>query len=142
MARGTLADRVENLENAVDSLRQVPARVGALEVRMSGVESQIVQLRHETRDGFSAMELRFEDLRSDGEEQLTRAIDELRNEISVTAGQLRGELSAAVSELRVEIRAGDEETRRYMRLLFEEYVERIARTRESGPSPGRRKRNR
>ena len=62
MARGTLADRVENLENAVDSLRQVPARVGALEVRMSGVESQIVQLRHETRDGFSAMELRFEDV--------------------------------------------------------------------------------
>ena len=51
----TLVERVEMLEEAVQSLKQLPDRVSALEVRLGDVESQIVQLRGEMRDGFSAV---------------------------------------------------------------------------------------
>ena len=51
----TLVGRVEMLEETVQSLKQLPDRLSALEVRLGDVESQIVQLRGEMRDGFSAV---------------------------------------------------------------------------------------
>lgn len=39
--------------------------------------------------------------------------------------QLRDEMRAEFSTTRADARAGDEETRRYMRVLFEDLVERI-----------------
>lgn len=39
--------------------------------------------------------------------------------------QLRTEMHDEFSAVRLEIRSGDEETRRYMRILFEEYVGRM-----------------
>ena len=39
--------------------------------------------------------------------------------------QLRDEVRAEFSTTRADARAGDEETRRYMRVLFEDLVERI-----------------
>ena len=65
--------------------------------RMDRLESQIVQLRTEMRDEFSAVRTEF----------------------------------AAV---RTEMRTGDEETRRYMRVLFEEYVGRMRVIGEPGPT--------
>ena len=51
----TIVRRVEMLEESVQSLKHLPDRVSALEVRVGAVESQIVQLRGEMRDGFSAV---------------------------------------------------------------------------------------
>ena len=79
------------------------------------VESQIVQLRTEIRDEFSAV----------------RA--ELRGEIRVTADAIK-------QELREEIRGGDEETRRLMRVLHEEVISRFALLEEGRPPRGSRKR--
>jgi hypothetical protein len=42
-------------EETLNSLRTLPERVTLLEVRVGGVESQILQLRTEMRDEFSAM---------------------------------------------------------------------------------------
>ena len=79
MARQTIEQRVEALEQRVTKLDGEGGR-------LERIESQIVQLRSEMRDGFSAIR----------------------------------------AELRAEIRAGDEETRRYMRVLHEDLVSRIA----------------
>ena len=75
----TLAVRVENLERRLELLEALPDRVSALEL-------QIVQLRGEMREQFSAVRREF------GEQ----------------------------------IKAGDEETRRYMRVLHEEVLSRLA----------------
>ena len=75
MTDPTLADRVRILEQRVEDLTTIPARVAS-------VELQIVQLRDEMRLGFSAV--------------------------------------------RQEIREGDQETRRYMRVLHEDVIARIA----------------
>ena len=69
--------------------------------RVGAVESQIVQLREEMRAEFAATR---EQLRAD----ITRGDEAVR------------------TELRTEIRAGDEETRRYMRVLHEEVISRLA----------------
>jgi hypothetical protein len=78
--------------------------------RMDRLESQIVQLRTEMRDEFSAVRTA---IRS-GDEETRR-------------------------ELRQEIRSGDEETRRYMRVLFEEYVGRVKVVDEGGATPRKRR---
>ena len=57
--------------------------LGSLAPRMDRLEEQFLHLRHEMRDGFSAM--------------------------------------------RADMREGDEETRRYMRVLYEDLIERIER---------------
>ena len=84
MATQTIEKRVERLERRVTNLERLPER-------MDRVESQIVQLRTEMHDEFSAVR---EEIRTAGEE--------------------------VKRELREEIRAGDEETRRLMRVLHEE----------------------
>jgi hypothetical protein len=45
--------------------------------------------------------------------------------VEVQIVQLRNEVRAEFSATRAEGRAGDEETRRYMRVLYEDLVERI-----------------
>jgi hypothetical protein len=66
-------------------------------------------------------------------ESRTLAGDELEERFLQLQGETRGEFSAVRHEvhrlaetLRVEIRAGDAETRRYMRVLHEEVLSRIA----------------
>lgn len=94
MPRGTLTQRVEILEQKVEQLETLPARIAA-------VESQILQLRDEMRTEFSAV----------------------RRELT---SLFRTELHINVDSLRAEIRQGDEETRRYMRVLHEDVIARIA----------------
>lgn len=90
MTDAALETRVRILEQKVGELAVLPARLERL-------EEQILQLRQEIRDGFSAT--------TDG--------------------------------LRAEIRAGDEETRRYMRVLYEDLIERIERMGEGYRRPKR-----
>lgn len=73
------------LEGQMRELRDLPARV-------AGVELQVLQLRGEMREAFSA-----------------------------TRSELRGELHGSREDLRAEIRTGDQATRDFMRALYERY---------------------
>ena len=97
MPRATLA-RVEILEQKVEQLETLPAR-------MAAVELQILQLRDEMRSEFSAVRRELTGL--------------FRAELHTNIDSLR-------AEIRAEIRQGDEETRRYMRVLHEDVIARIA----------------
>ena len=97
MAPQPIEKRVETLEQQVTELRHLPDR-------MTAVESQIVQLRTETRDEFSAV----------------------RGEMRAEFGAVRQEMADGFTAVRKEVRAGDEETRRYMRVLHEDVIARIA----------------
>ena len=103
MAERTLDERVEILEKKVGDLQLLPARMDAL-------ESQILQLRGEMRDGFSAIHkgLGEHDKRFDGIDQRLDGIDKRFDE-----------------------------TNRHMRVLHEEVLNRIALLQEGR---GRRKR--
>ena len=97
MPEDTQTARVENIENKVDLLEASPAQ-------MSAVELQIVHLRGEMREQFSAVRQELDDIRA------------------VTGG------------LRAEIQAGDAEiASRYMRVLHEEGLSRIAMMEEGRP---------
>ena len=89
------------LEQQMQELRELPARV-------AGVELQIVQLRAEMREAFSA----------------TRV--ELRSEMHGIRDELRTEMHGMRDDLRNEIRAGDQATRDFMRMLYEDTIARIA----------------
>ncbi|HKH74347.1 MAG TPA: hypothetical protein VKA59_23470 [Vicinamibacterales bacterium] len=78
-------------------------RLEELPGRMDRLESQIVQLRTEMGDEFSAV----------------------RQEIRSGDEETRREMRESFSRLRLEVQAGDEQTRHYMRMLFEEYVGRM-----------------
>jgi hypothetical protein len=97
MSRPTLTQRVEILEQKVERLETLPAR-------MAAVELQILHLRDEMQTGFSAVCQEMAGMRDD----------------------LRTELKSTAESLRAEIREGDEATRRYMRVLHEDVIARIA----------------
>jgi hypothetical protein len=66
MADDLMMERVEELEKAVESLAELPqrmttldGRMGHLEGRVGSLELQIVQLRTEMKDGFSALRGEF-----------------------------------------------------------------------------------
>ena len=119
MAEKSLEKRVNMLERGIEILEQLPDRVTALEV-------QIVELRGEMRAEFSAT-------RNEAREGDQRVLQTLRADIRAgderVIQALRQEIHAGdehvVQTLRQEIRAGDEETRRFMRILYEDLVERI-----------------
>jgi len=140
MPERTVIERVEILERNVELFEALPARVSAL-------ESQIVQLRSEMRDEFSAVrgEMRDEFAAVRGEmragflavrDEFAAVRGEMRDEFAAVRGEMRDEFAAVRGEmagmrdslltvLRAEIREGDEETRRYMRVLHEDLVARI-----------------
>lgn len=51
----TVMERVEKLEQSVESLVALPGLVTDLAVRTGNLESQFLQLRSECRDGFSSI---------------------------------------------------------------------------------------
>jgi predicted transcriptional regulator len=96
------------------------------------VESQIVQLRTEMGDEFSAVRAELAAIH-----QKFAAID---GEFVTVRGEIHATADAIKQELREEIRAGDEETRRLMRVLHEEVIGRFALLEEGRPPRGSRKR--
>jgi hypothetical protein len=101
----TIVNRLDILERKVELLEALPARVSA-------VESQILQLRNDMNDGFSALRV-----------EIRAGNDALRTELRE---EMRAGNEALRTELRAEIRAGDEETRNFMRVLHEDVIARIA----------------
>ena len=119
MAQKSLEERVDMLERRVEILEQLPDRVTA-------VEQQIVQLRDEMRAEFSATRT---EARA-GDERVTLTLrDEIRagdeRVIQTLREEIRDSNDHVMQTLRKEIRDGDEETRRFMRVLHEEVIERI-----------------
>jgi len=86
----------KSLEERVNMLERGVEILWQLPDRVTALEVQIVELRGEMRAEFSAT-------RADAREGDERVLQTLRQEI----------------------RAGDEETRRFMRILYEDLVERI-----------------
>ena len=86
----------KSLEERVNMLERRVEILEQLPERVTALEAQIVQLR-----------------------------DEMRAEFSATRAEARAGDEHVVRTLREEIRAGDEETRRFVRMLHEEVIERI-----------------
>lgn len=103
MARGDLTARIEVLEEKVDALAELPARVSSLEV-------QVLQLRTEMRDEFSVV----------------------RQEMRTLNEETRAEMRSLKEELRAEMRALNDHTLTQIRVLHEEVIDRIARLDDGG----------
>jgi hypothetical protein len=59
----------------------------------------------------------------------------MQAEFSAIREEFRHDIRTGIEALRLQIRSGDDETRRYMRLLHEEVIARIATVQE-GDRPG------
>jgi uncharacterized protein YPO0396 len=134
MAPETLETRVERLERTVDTLEALPARVAA-------VESQIVQLRHEMKEEFSAIRTdltgRMEELHAaalEHAERLNTATNARMVELNDETRRLMVELNDETRRQMVEL---NDETRRHMLVLHEEIIARIKRL---GEGSGRSRR--
>ena len=71
-------------------------------------------------------------------ETLPARITAVESQLVQLREEMRGEFSATREEMRAEIRAGDEATRRYMRVLHEDVIARIATIQETGRSRKKR----
>ena len=76
-------------------------------------------------------EARFEATATSLRSEISQLREEMHVQLSATRDGLRDEIRSGdervLTELRAEIRTGDEETRRFMRVLHEDLVERITR---------------
>jgi hypothetical protein len=109
------------LEEQMQELRELPARV-------AGVELQIVQLRHEMQEAFSATRSEF----GGKVNGLHGRMDGLREELRTETHGIRDELLA-------EIRLGDQATRDFMRMLFEHHQSNLRTIGEGTPRKGRKR---
>jgi dsDNA-specific endonuclease/ATPase MutS2 len=105
MSPQNVEGRVEELEERVTILEQLPARVDALTL-------QVVHLREEMHAGFSAVQT------------------SLREEIRAGDEGLRTEISALREEIRTEIRNGDSAVMSQARVLHEDLIDRLKRIQE------------
>ena len=112
----SLERRIEILEGKMEQLRDVP-------VRLSAVESQIVQLRAEMQTGFSA---------------LRGQNDETRGEMVRLNDETRRELVRLNDETRREMTRLNDETNAHLRVLHEEVISRIALLQEGHPTAFRK----
>ena len=108
--------RVKILEDKVESLERLPARIDHLEL-------QILQFREDVRAEFSATRAEFLARIALTETALLHEMHQLDER---RGHETRRELAETRTELIARIAEGDEETRRYMRVLHEEVIARIA----------------
>jgi hypothetical protein len=139
-----LAKRVEMLEETVESLKRLPDRVGALEVRVDSLASQVLQLRTEMRDGFSAIEGRMatkDDLtrmatKDDLAQMATRynlARMATKDDLAELGRELREEMSGAVREMAGFVLATERRLLERIPVLVEDVLSRIAIRNEGNP---------
>ena len=140
MATQDLEKRVENVEETLQLLATVPARlsglegqvgglvgqVDRLEVRLGGLATQFLQSREEVTLEFSAIHGELHGLR-DGQRELREGQQRLDSQMH--EGQER---------LASQMREGDERLGSQMRVLYEDLVERIKWLGEGGAFLGGR----
>ena len=155
-----LEQQVETLERKVSDLEQLPARMAELGLQIAqlrgemhvefsalrGIDAEDVTLR-QVRDEMRAIRGNGADLSlAKLQEQMQSGFDAIRGDgADLSLAKLHEEIAAIRGEggegltlvaLRQEIREGDEETRRLMRVLHEDLVQRIALLDEGGASRG------
>jgi len=123
----SLERRIEILEEKMEQLRDVP-------VRLSAVESQIVQLRAEMQTGFSALRGQNDETRG----EMVRLNDETRRELVRLNDETRRELVRLNDETRREMTRLNDETNAHLRVLHEEVISRIALLQEGHPTAFRK----
>jgi hypothetical protein len=119
----------------VESLRDLPDRTTRLEIRIGAVVSQIVHLRAEMRDEFSAIRREMvtkEDLGS--ERVLLRAEMATKEDLRNGLNGLRRELQEDIARLGRDFAARLLESEGRTRVLIEDLVVRITTGREGRPS--------
>lgn len=116
MGEKSIEERVETLEKDMDSLRALPAKVDHLgkevenlALRVSGVESQISQLRTDMTGEFSA----------------------IRGEMNGMKDELREDIAALGRDTAAQIL----ESRNHTKMLFQEHIGRRAVIGEGNPMP-------
>jgi predicted phage gp36 major capsid-like protein len=118
MSPQILVKRVEQLEERVTILEQLPARIDDL-------TSQISQLRDEMRGEFSAVR------------------GEMASGLAAVRAEMREEIRAGDEETRRvlgdQIRAGDDEIMSHARVLHEDLISRWALSQEGNPRRGKRR---
>jgi septation ring formation regulator EzrA len=123
MAKATLTQRVEALEHKVHGLATLPARVGAVERELKEFRADVDAEFGRVHAEFGRVHVEFGKVHTElagGRDEFATVRDEFAT--------VRDEFATVRSEfatVRSEIRQGDEETRRYMRVLYEDLVERI-----------------
>ena len=154
----SLVNRVERLEKTVEGLQTLPADVAALGERVGSVDLQILQLRADMSDGFSAvraeMKTEFAAVHAEMQGGFAAARDESRADIRTESAALREEmqtrfaaarddmlvgLASVTSELGRQIQEAAEEGKRHTRVLFEDVVGRIPTLGEMRDASGARK---
>jgi F0F1-type ATP synthase membrane subunit b/b' len=108
MTPQTIESRVDRLEERVTEPEQLPERVTA-------IETQIVQLRAELRVEFSAVR-----------EEMRAGDDETRRVLGEQIAETRRRLDERIAETQQLATEQTEETRRFMRVLHEDVIGRLA----------------
>jgi hypothetical protein len=142
----TLEERVESLEKSIEPLRELPGRVSAL-------ESQIVQLRSEMRQEFSAIRSEMvtrEGLADEFERRDLMTRQDLAAEFErgglVTKADLKRELNQQLERFATRddlartnrrLRDGFKDLKTQMLVLHEDLVERLKLLSEGGGAPKR-----
>ena len=105
---------------------------------MTAVESHILQLCGETRDGFSAIHARLgtHEQRFDAIDQRFESIDQRFDSMD----RRFESIDQRFDDLARQMREGHEEIGRHMRLLHEDALNRISVTKEAPPPKNGRKR--
>ena len=108
-----------------------------LDASFNALSTQILQSRRENDDAHLAMHARFEKIETaiaDLRDEMKAQGTDLRAEMKAQGTDLRAEMKAQGAGLRGAIREGDEETRRFMLILHEDTLSKIALIGEGRPS--------
>jgi hypothetical protein len=111
----------------MEQLRDVP-------VRLSAVESQIVQLRAEMQTGFSALREQYDETRR----EMVSLNDETRREMVRLNDETRRDMVRLNDETRRDMVRLNDETNAHLRVLHEEVISRIALLQEGRPTAFRK----
>ncbi len=119
MAHDPVMERVEKLEKTVAALTGLPGEMSQLSRRVGTMESQIVQLRTEVKDEFSAVR-----------RELAETRDNLLGVIesgSQTTQQMFNEVRQDIRAFRQETNSRFDGLSTQMRVLHEDVIDRISR---------------
>jgi hypothetical protein len=135
-----LVQRIEMLEETMKSLKGLPRRVDALELRMAGVESQVLQLRTEMRDGFLATATKADLERFATKEDLERFATKAdleryatKADLAGAVAELREEIAGGVREMAGQLREFERRSEGRMRILIEDAMSRAITRIEGNP---------
>jgi cell division protein FtsB len=120
MATGDLVARVEVVEKKMTALEELPARVSSL-------ETQILQLRTEMKEEFSAVRQEMRSLNEETKAEMRSLNEQTKAEMRTLEDGLRREMRTFGEGLRREMSELNDQTLTHVRVLHEAVIERIAR---------------